>query len=447
MGIGVQQAVFFPIEITTREYAGHLLLATELAARGVKCVIGHKAPVVDTLHHFSDTGARGVLYYKGDNRRKYSGAGFIAVGQDPEAGVVFDDFSDFYARRPHSLQQLDSSAAYFCFGPDDYEFLRAQYGESSGRIHPTGSPRVELWGDAGARFRECQVQSIKERYGDFVLIASGGGRGNPHALQRLQACSDSSEANAIRERLARGERRASLLAKCARNIIQAEGLNVVVRPHPAESWKRWREDAASIPGLYVDSAGDLNAWVRAAAAVVQNSSTTAFESWFAGTPVLAFGESFDDIYAGDAQGQTPNHIAMPAVGQDGLLAAFESLESRWQEHKANPAPQKVIERKLYPPGSGAVQAITDIIEGLVDEAAPSLRPLPPASWLRQYGAMAKRGQFGREKLGRRRPPPTKKWPLTLRRVRADVEAAREILGVQQSVSVRKLAPNTFLVGT
>lgn len=177
MGIGVQQAVFFPIEITTREYAGHLLLATELAARGVKCVIGHKAPVVDTLHHFSDTGARGVLYYKGDNRRKYSGAGFIAVGQDPEAGVVFDDFSDFYARRPHSLQQLDSSAAYFCFGPDDYEFLRAQYGESSGRIHPTGSPRVELWGDAGARFRECQVQSIKERYGDFVLIASGGGRG------------------------------------------------------------------------------------------------------------------------------------------------------------------------------------------------------------------------------------------------------------------------------
>ena len=435
--------VFFPIEISTREYPGHLLLATELADRGFVSVIGHKGPV-GRLMRFYDAPA--VLFYKGDLREVYAHKN-IAVGQDPEAGIVFDDFEEFYVRRPFSLQRLDTSKAYFCYGPDDHEFLTGRHSELADKIYPTGSPRVELWGPAGARFFDRQVEEIRVRYGEFVLIASSGGRGNPIALKELQQDRNGPNAERIREKLATDERRARLLATCARRITDDPGVNVVVRPHPAESWKRWKKDAASIPRLYVDSAYDLNAWVRAAAVVIQNSSTTAFEAWFAGTPVIAYGESSGDILGGDAQGRTPNRIALPVTGEEDLVETLANVEARWDRHRSKQEPRNVIERKVYPPGSGSVQAIADVLVDLVQGAPPPVIPrLGYEQRVRSFAAGLWERRAGRERLGRRRPPPTKRWPLTVDRVGRDVEAASEILGLKRAVAVKRVAPSAFVVG-
>lgn len=439
----IDPVVFFPIEITTREYPGYLLLAVELASRNIVSVIGHKAPVAEAIRRFGLSGGRGVLYYKGSNL-KYSFPGFIAVGQDPEAGIVYEQFSDFFEQR-ESIKAIDTSSAYFCFGPDDYDYLCAWYGTTTNHIYPTGSPRVELWGDAGAHFYKRQVEMIRREYGEFVLIASSGGRDSPAILKRLKKSVNSSDEISLRDKLAQSERRASVLVSAAKQAIRSTGLSIVVRPHPAESWKRWQQDAASIPGLHVESALDLSAWIRASVAVIQNSSTAAFEAWLAGTPVIAFGNHEDEIYRGSASGRTPNQISLPAIGSDGLLETLDSLETLWVSHRSQPEPKEILARKLYPPGSGSVPAIAETIKQLVGDPSNVPKRAPYLSFLRSYGSSLKHWQIGSERLGRHLAPPTKRWPLGLRRIQNDVEAAQEILG-RKGVTARRLAPNLFCVG-
>ncbi len=70
--------VYFPTEITAREYAGHLLLATRLAGEGINSVIGQKGPVKSLM---SSASAAGVIFYKSSARDEASGTAVPRCGR------------------------------------------------------------------------------------------------------------------------------------------------------------------------------------------------------------------------------------------------------------------------------------------------------------------------------------------------------------------------------
>ena len=90
----VAPEVYFPIEIMSREYSGHLLLATELATRGRRAILGHKGPVAKVMRRAS---RGGLLFYKNTRLPSWSDDRHALVGQDPEAGISHADYADFYA--------------------------------------------------------------------------------------------------------------------------------------------------------------------------------------------------------------------------------------------------------------------------------------------------------------------------------------------------------------
>ena len=100
----MNNTVFLPIEITQREYVSKLLLALELIKKGMPVIIGHKGPVLKLALESKEPG---IFFNKGTSAGglehthellKQKNFGFVA--QDEEAGVIFDNFEDFYINRP-----------------------------------------------------------------------------------------------------------------------------------------------------------------------------------------------------------------------------------------------------------------------------------------------------------------------------------------------------------
>ncbi len=418
--------VYFPIEIMSREYSGHLLLATELAARGRNAVMGHKGRVVDAMQRAT---RGGLLFYKHTWNRAWSDDRHAFVGQDPESGISLADYADFHASGRIDFRDSPTRGQ-FCFGPDDFEFLTHHSPEAADRIFPTGSPRISLWGRDGDIYYAKAASQIAARYGRFVLFASAAG-GFPHE----NVLAGAGMTTAAWKEASAGHSFFGLARRAAEKL----DVPVIIRPHPAESWTAWADLIAPIRNLYLEKVFDLSAWTRNAIAVVHpGESTAALEAVVAGCPAISTGSYPSDLMVPLSHvSRDPDHlIDLIRSAFSGTLPAIVTSEAA-----------VVVRRKLYHPIEGAAQRIADVLDVIAPVAGQSgLRPA--TRW--RSAQMSVVRSFRRtdsedgEHLGRTMAPNYKRPPLSLARVRRDVESAAAVLG-RSAVNVNQLGENCFVL--
>lgn len=416
--------VFIPVEITTREFAGHLLLAVELAARGRTAVVGHKSPVFRAM---ADAEHAGLLFYKNARRPPGTDSRHALVGLDPEAGIRYSNFGDFFAQRK-ILSRANPHQAQFCYGPDDYAYMRSFFPDLADTVHLAGAPRVSLWGPNGDKFYESATKEIRERYGDVILFASAGGFKDAPLGPRRNV----EETWAVTEY---AQHFFSMARAAARH-----GVSVVVRPHPMDSWVTWRNMASEIPGLTVDSTYDLAAWTRVAAAVVHpGTSSAAFEAVCAGTPAIST--------ASNPATNVATTLSYISSSPEELLELLLRADTRDLPPLPSADALTILRQKLLHPIEGAASRVADVL----DEVAP----FSGRSGLRRSGltrlrslrhSIARRRAAPRE-LGSERPRPYKRDPLFLEEVERDVASCLTILGRSDDVRVREFAVDCFVLST
>ncbi len=421
--------VFFPIEIMSREYAGHILLAVELASRGRTSVIGHKGRVARVMER---AGNRGLLFYKTSrggptdeywNQSWASGGGKQNfVGQDPEAGIVYTDYQDFFSQRP-SFREGSTSRAQFCFGPDDYTFLANKFPRHLNRIHPTGSPRLSLWGKDGDTFYAEDSALIRERFGRCVLFASSGGFTHERYL-KMQRLDPEREWSAATQ----GWHFASMALRAAREF----DIPVIVRPHPTDSWTAWSRFSAEIDNLYVTTAFDLGAWTRISRAVVQpGGSTAAFEAVCAGIPAIS---------TQTAVGQSvPAEISHKADNETNLLELLDAALLGTLSVYPTPKSEALVRSKVLHPLSGAAHRIADVIDAVAQFDGPSA-----VSRKRRLLSTQRRSTRGYgTRIDFEVQEPFKRPILPLERVEKDTQRALDILGRKDHLRIHQLDESCF----
>lgn len=438
---------FFPIEITARETVGHIQIAAALADLGVTSILGHKEEVGHLLKRCS---GQKIIFYKGDRREAYISRDDIAVGQDPEAGIVFQSFSDFFKIRPVSLGRLSDTSGYFCFGQDDFSYLRDQYPESVTQIHLTGSPRVDSWLPESEDLYSFEMQRIRRKYNEFILLSSSGSRGSPVELQRLNASVTPAEQKKILAQQLLEEEKCRLLLEVAQKIRASTKMSVVIRPHPAESFSRWLKDIVGVHGVYVDAAYDLSAWVRSAHAVVQDNSTAAFEAWHANIPVfavpqLAHRKQHEDPSV-DIPGLVSNQLAINSASMDDLVDAIGDPDALWQENRMDESKSLIIGKKTLTGSGWSAPKIASIIAGLPFDGESTLSHYDYAYSTLQRIRPGLHPISGRERLGRKSPPPFKRWNLGSKSMRHKLEVATNLFGLAESPSIVRVGFNSYLIG-
>lgn len=424
--------VYFPIEIVNREYAGQLLLATELVTRGRTAIIGHKGPVAEAMRT-ADRG--GLLFYKNARMPTWADGRHAFVGQDPESGISILDYADFYANGRTDLTG-SRTRGQFCFGPDEYDFLRSKHPEFADRIFLTGSPRVSLWGRAGDGYQAKAAASIEARYGPFVLFASAAG-GFGHERIHADAGRTDDETADVWDRQASGHH----FFSCAKRAAEVLDVPVIVRPHPAESWNAWNRLVGPVDNLYLESAFELAAWTRGAFAVVHpGESTAALEAVIAGRPAISSGSYASSLALPISHiASDPDHLI------ELLLAALTGGLPRF----VSPEAEAIVRRKVLHPVEGAAQRIADVLDRILPVDGPSGLKRQRSTLRGRACALASGKRFrvvdDESQLGRTQPTAYKRPPLTLARVRRDVESASSTLGTTQPISVSQYAPNCFVL--
>lgn len=425
--------VYLPIEVTSREYSGNVLLAVELVSRGLNVVVGEKGPARRYMHASTSPG---LLFYKGGTDGWRGPVPHTKVGMDPEAGIVCDDFADCFAERP-LLAAIDRTAGQFCFGPDDHAFFSRRFPHFQNRIHLTGSPRVSLWGRSGDGWYADDVAEIRAHHGEFVLFASSGGFIN----ETYRSGQFAVDVARFDDRAARARRFLELAVRVSREL----GIDVVIRPHPgSDSWDAWQRATADSSRISVEGHLDLSAWVRAATAVVHpGHSSAAFEAVLAGTPAVSAGLE-DSSNAATRISHAPAKDLK--TGEDPVVELIRLAIEGELPALASGAARDVLQRKLVHPVDGASQRIAEGLMSTIDFDATSGLPTPVSrrAWW-SLPVRAVRDRRPRRRLGQADAPPFKGSPMHLERVEKDVESARQVLGVTDPVHVTQSDLDLFVL--
>lgn len=433
--------VFLPMEIFNREYAGKLALAVELANSNINVIIGFNHKVrefalnsEDKCVFFETKGKHSVgMEYLDLLRQK----GFGIVGQDEEAGISYENYSDFLRWRPE-VKGVDFFDYFFAWGKRDRdEYLKYSATE---KIVLSGSPRTLFWGDFGRKFYFQEIKKAQEYFGKYILIASNTAERNRIisarqnlGLLRMQN-HDQTYRDTLRSRAKWEGFAFEITIKAIENILQNSDLNLVIRPHPVEDPEIWKALYGNNPRVFVSKEGLATPVILGASRVVHAGSTVGLESIACGVPTI----SLQGLIPYQDSEMTPNILStQPKNWQE-----FQDLVTQGAVPKMNQSMLNLIEKC----GSREIleiqsSAIVDLFGQLSFAKTLKKENLKKTSNFRSR--MVNRIIYGKspmENLHRNKRP-----RIELVDVNKDVERLGKMFKFNRAFNIEEIAESTFKI--
>lgn len=439
--------ILFPVEVVNRELASKVVLATELANRGVSSLVGNDAEVNKVAHRMQGNAVWFRISVGGKQKRaeveKLAKQGIRIVAQDEEAGITFENFSQFFGLR--SLDHVELLDRFFTWSLREQSSIVSSFPNTADRIVPTGGLRTALWGSAGRIFYKNDAAEIKNNYGAFVLVSTNFGRANPtmgfeKKLARVRK--DKRDRYPDPEDYIAGarhqERLISEFTRAVKGITEKTSLSVVLRPGVGENESFWRRKFAQNSRVTVCRDKAVTPWLLASEYLVQNSSAVGVEAVCLGVPTIQLSSdvSFTDpmpllqniglrITDGD---EVAGHIL-----EDSVLTAATESSGRWWRTELLDAPESL---------SSIGKVATELAGLLADTrngTVAKYRFLLSATWVRSIT------DFARVLAHRvsENPSWVKKNGLSPRRIRHTVENACRVMNVRRP-RVKRVGFRTFL---
>lgn len=349
-----KRILYITMEIKARELEGRALLALEAASRGFRVVIGHMSQINRGLQ--VGELPPGLYYEKSLSRGKEEKFGTIVnngcllASQDEESGIL-DHINDRFMSIRSTFETVDLADAIFCWGNFDHEAWTRHYPNSIEKIHLTGCPRVDFWRPDFQRYYHKCIDSIRERFGCFVLVASNFVTANNYmtAEQLVQQARRSGKIDtledeqSLRARIEDGKKMFRHFVNLI-NILadKHRDIHFVVRPHPAEKMSGWESSLSKSSNAHVIFEGGISNWVRASSAVLHNGCTTGMEAYAAGVPAIAY-----IPFASPINREIPNQLSIKCVNEDEIVDNLPGImqggfaNEQWSEDN-----DKLVESRL-----------------------------------------------------------------------------------------------------
>jgi surface carbohydrate biosynthesis protein len=303
--------------------------------------------------------------------------GHEIVAWDEEGLVRWPD-PEYYRQRlsPVTMQQTSHLLAW---GPENARVFREYPGYHDTPIHLTGNPRIDLMRPELREYYRLQVDSLRERYGDFVLINTNFGLVNHfypqlgYLRKAVEAKSPGSgnayDAGKGRHKLALFQSFQEMLPSLCALVADR---TVVLRPHPSENQAVWHAIAERHPNLRVVNEGSITPWLMAARVVIANGCTSLIESAVLDTPAIAFqpvaSVEFDD--------DLPNSLSRRAYSVDELCATVRAVTAGDLGPLDEAQRRKILDQHVVGvDGPLAVDRMVDVLETAgYDRRQPPVSP-------------------------------------------------------------------------
>ena len=379
--------LLIPVENQVRELDPKLLLACVAAERGFSSVIGSRREMEFNIDAFPKSiylsksmTIRSLLFFRVAEK-----FGHEIITWDEEALVHLPP-ETYFSRRldPRSIQYVSHL---FAWGEDNAQLWRQYAHLPDGiPIHVTGNPRSDMLRPELQSFYNDEVEQIREKYGQFILINTNFNHVNAYGP----------DLNLFKPVKRPGQ--SPIFGRAARGMSReyAEGLrdhkmavfehfkilipelekafpdyNIVVRPHPTEKHEVYNRIASGCERVFVTNEGNVVPWLMATKVVIHNGCTTGVEAYTMKVPAISYRAAVNENYDNGFY-VLPNKISHQCFD-------FEQLKGLLQEilkGEIGPADgnerQALIERYMAAlEGPLACERMVDVLETIAQNLNPS----------------------------------------------------------------------------
>ncbi|NOT09702.1 MAG: hypothetical protein HOP28_16030 [Gemmatimonadales bacterium] len=299
--------VLFPVETVSRELDSKLAMASALAGRGVRSIVGHKE-VIDYAGRNS-----GPLIWQGkalfsDHSDDHTADHLVRNGSaimymQDEGGVFQESSWRENVIQKHHLDHLRTRpiSRVCTWGKRQGEVISDHAPEMSAAIRVTGSPRFDICTPKFDWMGAEIVRDLKDRHGPYILVCTRFGsiahadglhdafrrKLNPRIWPKEM---DMREVTNIWFRKWHQD-----VHDFADFVVMVKELSVnhprhrlILRPHPSEGLLFYRQAFAQFSNIEVVREGNVLHWIRGAELVVHSNCTTGIEAVLARRPVVNF---------------------------------------------------------------------------------------------------------------------------------------------------------------
>jgi surface carbohydrate biosynthesis protein len=178
-------------------------------------------------------------------------------------------------------------------------------------IHITGNPRADMLRPEMRPYFTEDVDKIQKKYGNFILLNTNFNHVNAFSpdMNLFKPVKKPGEtpsfgrgARGMSREFAEGLRdhKQAVFQNFQQLIPDLErsfpGYTIIVRPHPTENQKTYREIAAQCKRVQVTNEGNVVPWILASKAIIHNCCTTGLEAYVMGVPAISYRKTVNDFY-------------------------------------------------------------------------------------------------------------------------------------------------------
>lgn len=286
--------ICLPCEIYQREFDAKLLLATRLAAQyGHTVLIGYDKYFNQAIPSLGpalllEKSLSSIMLQGRIAPCKQQGGRVIVSDEEGINNVGIMGEESWLARiHPRAVQLVD---LYACWGQRDARFFKAVEGLEE-KMAIIGNCRSDLLNHIGRQFYEPLVRSLKQVFGNFILVSDN------FALERLgyhgmaRIAEDQTTQSRLQAEYELWEQQARIRRKHFTALLRhavkkLPDQQFIIRPHPRSHPRWWYEHFGTFRNVQVINRHAVEPWIHASRAVVSMGCTTGLQALVAGKPVI-----------------------------------------------------------------------------------------------------------------------------------------------------------------
>lgn len=291
----MKAVILMPIETSSRELMGKVMLAHRFAGAGSTVYLGSKA---ETLA-WSKCTPGAIFFDKGYHEGVSEGIyrllktrGLKIASLDEENAVDFKDFQQLNLRFPDRI--LNFFDLIFLWGQKQYAYLETNRKNFSvENTFVTGHPRFELLSRKFRHLYEAEVKALNKKYGDFILVNTNFGLGNNVKGSKFVFKNYGKRFPQLPQLFRYQEGQVKNFIELVQFLAVNLQKNIVLRPHPEECHQKYLAALKDNDNVFVVNDGSVIPWIIASSKMIHHDCTTAIEAVMLQKNPLAYTNGLD----------------------------------------------------------------------------------------------------------------------------------------------------------
>lgn len=201
------------------------------------------------------------------------------INLDEEGAVDYTDQSTLTGR--YSRQLFENSSLILFWGERQRELVSESWSNNV-TTAVTGHPRFDLLKEQHQYLYEDDVNDIRRRFRDFILINTNMGFGNNIRGDAFVRENYGPRFKQIDRIIEFDKRKLQSYIELVRTMAAETSKDIILRPHPEESRAVYEEAFDDLANVNVIFEGSVVPWLIAAEIMIHPDCTTALESYFMG---------------------------------------------------------------------------------------------------------------------------------------------------------------------